>query len=279
MKKLLLVMLLLPVFQMLKAQEELVKWTFPTGQLTDTVQNGTNPLNLTRTIRIEGAGPITMTNGVTAGDYAATATNWNDGMDVENWNVRFKTTGYDHVKISSKQRAGGSNGGPADFKLQYKLGSSGVWADIVGGTVTLLNDWFAGVVTDLELPAECQNQETTVNIRWVMTSNIDVLGGNVFATGVSKIDEIIVTGMLITGINNIAVPQLKSFPNPSISDFSITLPDETNTLEIYNSNGQKVYSILPEKEIINVEKLLPAGLYFIKATANGRVFLTKHIAR
>ncbi len=277
MKKLLLVMLLLPVFQMLKAQEELVKWTFPTGQLTDTVQNGTNPLNLTRTIRIEGAGPITMTNGVTAGDYAATATNWNDGMDVKNWNVRFKTTGYDHVKISSKQRAGGSNGGPADFKLQYKLGSSGVWADIVGGTVTLLNDWFAGVVTDLELPAECQNQETTVNIRWVMTSNIDVLGGNVFATGVSKIDEIIVTGMPITGIEETEDQQPHTFPNPSGSSFSISIPNAINRIEIYTNSGTLVYSAIPEKGLMSIEKSLPTGLYFIKAISKGKVTIIKHI--
>ncbi len=279
MKKLLLVMLLLPVFQLLQAQEELVKWTFPTGQFSDTVQNGTNPLNLTRTIRIEGAGPITMTNGVTAGDYAATATNWNAGMDVKNWNVRFKTTGYYHVKISSKQRAGGSNGGPADFKLQYRLGSSDAWADVPGGTVTLGNDWFIGVITDLELPAGCQNQATTVNIRWVMTSNIDVLGGSIFASGVSKIDEIIVTGMPTTGIEETEAQQLNAFPNPSGSTFSISIPNGINGIEIYTNSGQLVYSAIPEKELINVQKSLPAGLYFIKAMSNGKVEIIKHIVQ
>jgi hypothetical protein len=279
MKKLLLIMMLLPVFQLLKAQEELVKWTFPTGQLTDTVQNGTNPLNLTRTIRVEGAGPITMTNGVTAGSYAATATNWNDGMDVKNWNVRFKTTGYDHVKISSKQRAGGSNGGPADFKMQYRLGSSGMWKDIPGGTVTLANDWFTGVVTDLELPAECQNQTTTVNIRWIMTTNNDVLGGSVAATGVSKIDDIIVTGMPITGVEERAAIQLSSFPNPSVSDFSIAIPGGTTGIEIYNNRGQMVYQAIPDKEVMSVENPLPAGIYVIKAVAKEKISSIKHIVR
>lgn len=270
-------MLLLPVFQQLQAQEELVKWTFPTGQLTDTVQNGTNPLNLTRTIRIEGAGPITMTNGVTAGSYAATATNWNDGMDVKNWNVRFKTTGYDHVKISSKQRAGGSNGGPADFKLQYRLGSSGAWADVPGGTVTLGNDWFTGVITDLELPAECQNQATTVNIRWIMTTNNDVLGGNVAAVGVSKIDDIIVTGMPITGIETTEAIPVSSFPNPSVSVFTITAPTGTTGIEIYNNRGQMVYHAIPEKAVVRIEQSLPAGMYFIKVISNEKINCIKHI--
>lgn len=270
-------MMLLPLMKLSQAQEEIVKWTFPTGQLGDTVQNGMNPLNLTRTIRVEGAGPITMTNGQTSGDYACTATNWNDGMDIKNWNIKFKTTGYDHVKISSKQRAGGNNGGPQDFKLQYKIGSSGTWADIPGGTVTLANDWISGVVTNLDLPAECQNNSGSVYVRWIMASNSDVLGGNVSANGISKIDDIVVTGTVLTGIDENEVRQLASFPNPSFSSFSISIPEKTSGIEIYNNKGQLVYQALPEKEIITVDKSLPTGMYFIKTTAKGKVQMIKHI--
>jgi hypothetical protein len=138
-KKLLLFMMLLPVFQLAQAQEEIVKWTFPNNLLSDTVQNGTSLLNLTQVIRVEGAGPISMKNGFT--DYAAQGSNWENGMDSKNWNIKFKTTGYDHVQLSSKQQAGGNNGGPKDFKLQFKIGSSGTWADVAGGIVTLANDW------------------------------------------------------------------------------------------------------------------------------------------
>jgi len=280
MKKLLLVMMLLPLMKLSQAQEEIVKWTFPTGQLGDTVQNGTNPLNLTRTIRVEGAGPITMTNGQNSGDYACTATNWNDGMDVKNWNIKFKTTGYDHVKISSKQRAGGNNGGPKDFKLQYKIGSSGNWADIPGGTVTLANDWISGIVTNLDLPAECQNQSGSVYVRWIMTSNSDVLGGNVSASGISKIDDIIVTGILLTGTDEKEPVQIvKSFPNPSSSFFTINLVDEASELEIYNSNGQSVYKSVPENKIVRIENSFPSGLYFIKVTSKGKVSFIKQIVK
>ena len=277
MKRLLLLIFLLPVMQLAKAQEEIVKWTFPTGQLGDTVQNGTNQLNLTRTIRVEGTNSITMTNGQVSGDYAATATGWDNGMDLKNWNIKFKTTGYDQVKISSKQRAGGNNGGPKDFKLQYKIGSSGSWADIEGGSVTLANDWTTGVISNLDLPAECQNQSGSVYIRWIMTSNTDVLGGAVTPAGISKIDEIIVTGILLTGTDVTEVSTLFSYPNPSSSEFTLTLPIGNNILDIFNSKGQLVYHTDSQDQILTVRPDLPSGLYFIKNTNGDKVQTIKHI--
>jgi hypothetical protein len=277
MKRLLLLIFLLPVLQLAKAQEEIVKWTFPTGQLGDTVQNGTNQLNLTRTIRVEGTNDITMTNGQVSGDYAATATGWDNGMDLKNWNIKFKTTGYDQVKISFKQRAGGTNGGPRDFKLQYKIGSSGSWADVEGGSVTLANDWTTGVISNLDLPAECQNQSGSVYIRWIMTSNTDVLGGAVTPAGISKIDEIIVSGILITGTNAMEATSFYSFPNPSSSEFTVTIPGGNNVLEIFNSKGQLVYHAIPENETLTVRTYLQSGLYFIKNTNRDKVQTIKHI--
>jgi hypothetical protein len=278
MKKLLLFAILFAVYQFAQAQEEIVKWTFPNNLITDTVQNGTNVLNLTQAIRVEGISVISMKNGATT--YAAQASNWDNGMYVKNWNIRFKTTGYDHVQLSSKQQAGGTNGGPKDFKLQFKIGSTGTWADVSGGTITLANDWTTGIVSNLDLPANCQNQSDVVYIRWIMTSNIDVKGGNVTATGIAKIDDIVVTGMLITGLadqkENLG---LSTFPNPSASAFSIEISRETSLIEIYNSNGQLVYKTIPENEIVTVDKPFPAGLYFIKAMQNGKVNLIKHIVK
>ncbi len=280
MKKLLLALLLIPFLNLVNAQEEIVKWTFPTGQLGDTVQNGTNPLNLTRVISIDGTDPITMTNGQASGDYAATATGWDDGFDTKYWLVKFKTTGYGHVKISSKQRAGGTNGGPRDFKLQYRLSSTGAWNDIPNSEVILGNEWTTGVVDNLDLPAECQNQSTTVNIRWVMTTNTDVNGGTVAATGVSKIDEIVVTGNPITGIDETAgTKELYTYPNPSAAAFSVSVPWGTTGIEIFNSNGQMVLSALPDKGCVKIEKALPAGLYFVIATMNDKAAFVKHIIK
>ncbi len=278
MKKLLLIAFLFPLFQFVQAQEEIVKWTFPNNTLSDTIQNGTNALNLNAVLRIEGAGPITMTNGATT--KAATATNWNDGMNSKNWNIRFLTSGYLQVKISSKQSAGGTNGGPVDFKIQYKIGSSGTWADVRSDTVKLANNWTSGVISNLDLPAECQNQSALVYIRWIMVSNKDVNTGNVTPAGVSKIDDIVVTGMPLTGITvQKAAKGICTYPNPSASAFSIATSRGASLIEIYNTNGQLVYKTIPENEILTVEKPLPAGLYFVKVTQDGKVNFIKHIVR
>jgi hypothetical protein len=280
MKKLLLIMMFLSVLQLVQAQDTLVKWTFPTGLAADAIQNGTNALNLSRTILVDGTAAITWTNGQILGDFAATATGWDNGMDLKNWNIDFITTGYDNIKISSKQRAGGNNGGPKDFKLQYKTGSTGTWADVNGGSITLGNEWTTGVISNLALPIECQNQPNLIYIRWIMASNTDIKGGNVASGGISKIDDIVVTGMPLTGLADQKTNKyLDTFPNPSTSFFSITMEQKTSLLEIYNSNGQLVYKTIPENEILTVETPLPAGLYFIKATQSGRMNITKHIVR
>jgi len=271
-------MVLLPVFKLTQAQVEIAKWSFATGQLTDTVQNSTNVLNTGRTIRTEGSSAITLTNGQVTGDYAATATNWDNGIDSKNWNIKFKTTGYTNVKISSKQRSGGTNGGPRDFKLQYKIGSSGAWIDIPGGVVTLANNWTSGVITNLSLPNDCQNQSNSIYVRWIMTSNTDINGGNVTATGISKIDDIIVTGSVLTGLElNKPIATIRTYPNPSTSSFTIELGDNTSQVDIFNSNGKLVYSRISANKTFLIEKTLPSGMYLIKTIGKDRTYYTKHL--
>lgn len=278
MKKLLLIVFLLPLFKFVQAQEEIAKWSFPKNSLGDTVQNSTNKLNLTSVIRAEGTSTITMKNGATS--YAAQATGWDNGMNSKNWSIGFITTSYDHVQLSSKQSAGGTNGGPKDFKVQFKVGSAGNWSDVPGGNVTLANDWTKGVISNLDLPAECQNQSSTVFIRWIMTSNLDVSLPAITPNGVSKIDDIVITGMLMTGLEDLdKVKGLSSFPNPSTSSFTITMTDKTSLIEMYNTRGQLVYSKIPENTIVTVEDALPAGMYFIRSIHNRNVKTIKHLVK
>ena len=114
-----------------------------------------------------------------------------------------------------------------------------------------------------------------------MTSITDVnpLTGNVTAVGISKIDDIVVTGILSTGVNDIELQQFKTFPNPSTSSFSVSLPKGISSLEIYNNIGKLVYKTIPEKEIIIIGKSLPAGIYFVKATTNNGTQVIKHIIK
>jgi hypothetical protein len=210
---------------------------------------------------------------------AAQATNWDNGMDGKYWNIRFKTTGYNHVQISSKQQSGDTKPGPKDFKIQYKISSTGTWADVAGGTLTLSNEWIG--VSNLDLPAECQNQSDSVYIRWIMTSNTDIKGGTVAATGTSKIDDIIVTGSLLTtGLENEQQNHyLRTFPNPSTSAFSIEFFGETTAVEIYNNLGQLKYMAIPDGNIIRVNNAFLPGLYYVKATTKGKTNFVKHIVK
>lgn len=257
------------------AQVEIVKWTFPTGQLSDTVQNNMSQFNITRVIRSEGTSAITMTNGQIAGDYAATATGWDNGMDIKNWYISFQTENYINLKISSKQRAGGTNGGPKDFKLQYKIGESGTWTDIAGGTVTLANNWISGNINNLSLPAECQDLPSLVYVRWIMASNTDVNGGTLSANGISKIDEIIVTGdLILSEWNKITVNIIGIYPNPSKGDITINTNENPDKIEVYNLNGKLIYSIQPKTEFTKIS--LKKGIYCVQIQSiQGR--LTKKI--
>ena len=55
------------------------------------------------------------------------------------------------------------------------------------------DNFTTGVLTNLTLPASCNNQ-ASVFIRWVMTSNTSVSLGTVAAGGTSRIDNIILNG-------------------------------------------------------------------------------------
>jgi hypothetical protein len=113
-----------------------------------------------------------------------------------------------------------------------------------------------------------------------MVSDKDVSLPAITSAGVSKIDDIIVTGMPNTGISDKQeIKGLRSFPNPSSSTFSISTGKETSLIEIYNSNGQLVYKTIPDNELLTINTSFPAGLYFVKAFTNKKVNLIKHIVR
>lgn len=102
------------------------------------------------------------------------------------------------MKFSSKQ-SGNNTGSPRDFKVQYKIGAGGTWTDISGTNVTcVLNNWAAGALTDIPLPSACEDQ-ASVYLRWIMTSNTSISGGTTSSNRYSGIDDILVVGTAITG--------------------------------------------------------------------------------
>jgi hypothetical protein len=243
---------------------------FNFADATDTEFNADFGLsgNLTYNIQAEDTGyndrPLTYTNGYS--DYAATATGWDGGDSVKFWSIKFKANGYKDMKVWSKQRSDGTNPGPKDWKLQCRL-SGGEWEDIPGGNITVANDWTTGVVSELALPATMNDPGTTsIYIRWIMTSNESSSGSDVLPTGISKIDDILVTGTLsglgISSViyeNNVGV-----YPNPCADILNINSSEEIAKTEIYNMLGAKVYSKAAKSNDLQINvNQFEEGLYLV----------------
>ena len=224
--------------------------------------------NLTYDIRAEdttaSTRTLTYTNGVT--NYAATAEGWDNGADNKFWLIKFKADGYTDFKLYSKQRSGSTNAGPKNWKVQTKK-SGGVYEDVTGGTVIVGNDWSSGVVDALELPATLNNPGTSsLYIRWIMTDNEDINGGTVAATGTSKIDNIIVTGVNASGLESVIYENnISLYPNPCNDILNIYSDEEISKIEMLNIQGKKVYESNGNinDSFIDVNNL-EQGMYFVR---------------
>jgi len=250
---------LLGLFQLnTSAQETIAQWTFPTEN--GKADGGIYPNNQRFIETAGGTSEIDFKNGATT--KAARATGWNNGADAKMWTVHIQTMWWMELKLSSKISSGGENPGPRDFKVQYKL-DEGDWTDIDDSDFQTANDWTTGVLHELPLPYECEDQ-LSVKIRWIMTSDTAVDGTIVTETGISKIDDIFITGQIIEGEDEIDFnSQISVFPNPA-SDF-IQIQNESNIrIELYNLNGKQVISIQTKSdETIDVSQLVP-GTYLLR---------------
>ncbi|MCF8298034.1 MAG: T9SS type A sorting domain-containing protein [Saprospiraceae bacterium] len=242
------------------AQDTLVQWTFPSD--TGVADGGCIPANLIQEIETAGGtSAIQFKNGLTT--KAAQATGWHNGTDAKKWKVEFETTGYTNITLSSKITSGGSNPGPRDFKIQYKVGS-GAWTDVANSEFQTANDWTTGVLNDLAIPNSCSNQ-SSVQIRWIMTSDTASNGSIVDSTGTSKIDDIIIKGAVMINVNEniISDSKINIYPNPTTDYLNI----ESNTASIitlYNIIGEEIISLNSNNfEKIDVSEL-NSGIYLLK---------------
>ncbi len=251
-------------------QVNIARWTFPTGNMTDTLPDAANSLNTSMSIRTTGGvSAIAFKNGATT--KAAQATAWDNGQGTKAWQIEINATGYGKIQVSSKQTAGGNSPGPRDFKLQYRIGVGSAWTDVAGGTVTAANEWTTGVLTNLQLPDECTNI-ASVFIRWVTTSNLDANGAALVSSGIAKIDDIIVTGEVISGIENPAATSLSInvYPNPASDRLTIQSSAEIKHIEVYSMTGSKVYDLTQSglSLTIDVSRFQP-GRYLLLVYLNG----------
>ncbi len=275
------------------SQDTIITWTFPSASADSMVDGGLS-INSSRYISAEygtyntptwHAIPIDYTTNGSLGspDKCAKTVGWDNAVDSAFYMIKFKSTGYGSLKLSSKQQAGGNNPGPRDFKAQYKLSGTTTWVDITGGSIVCANDWTTGVLASVDLPAACDNQSSNVSVRWLITSNLDLNGTPLTAAGISKLDDILITGTSLSGVemnqmgNNIDV-----FPNPAKNELFIDLNNSgfnTAIMEVYDITGKLVYSdnlnssVMKKMDVSNFSK----GIYILRFIGEGSIETQKVI--
>ncbi len=244
-------------------QTLIVDWNFPNAS-ADLIADGGIAENLDKEISTEGGtSAIEMKNGFE--DKAAQASGWENGSDLKCWVVDFTTKGYNQLNLSSKQSSGGTDPGPKDWKVQYRIGIDGSWTDVPNSQITVANDWTTGLIDSLPLPLECNDQDL-ISLRWIMTTNDNSAGGIVEAIGKSKIDNIVVMG---TAFNAIAENQpdfLKFYPNPASGHINFNPGMQDLEVSIYNVSGQQLINEALSSRFsgsIDISGLKP-GLYLVK---------------
>jgi len=181
-------------------------------------------------------------------DKAPNSTAWNltDGY----WQIGIVTTGYKDLTLSSKQQS--SNTGPTDFQIQYSTDNGSSWLD-VGTAITVANNFTSGVVTDLALPAECNNLANLL-IRWTNTSNVSVGGTTVASGGTNRIDDIVVMGTLDDPCLA-TVPFFEGFENGYNHDDVVegcwTQESETGTATWVVNSTNTTYNRTPRTGLFN----------------------------
>lgn len=226
--------------------ETLAGWNCPIGTVASQTADAGNTNNINiQTVSLQGSsGVISWPSGPsgssgTPNPFSVSAPGWDNGQDTKYWQVDVNTTGATGITVSSLQ--GSSSTGPKDFKLQYKVGASGTWADVSGGVVTLttavapanLTTW--GALTDVALPSGADNQPL-VSLRWIMTSNNAINASPVSSGGTSRISAIYVKGQ-VNGLVNTYAQQNLSVGNVTSYAVTALTPNTTYYYVVRATNG------------------------------------------
>ena len=185
-------------------QSDIVGWSFPS---TWTAASGFTPTadisntNNTTKVISQSSGTVTAGEGSGGpGTYALQGASWYSTPN-KYWELSVNTTGYMNVNVSSKLYSTA----PKDFKIQYKIGAGGTYADVPNGAIICAADWTTGVLNNLILPAECNNQPS-VYLRWMNYTDIDFNTGTTMTGGTARIDDIFIKGALVTLESGYPIP-------------------------------------------------------------------------
>jgi hypothetical protein len=178
---------LLVILQRPPYRYTLAKWDFNNETL---MPGAAIPVNRNAVFDIAGASISGFTTG--ASGLAVNSTGWKDGGDGSKfWFTAISTSGFNSIELSSSHY--GSGTGPRDFAVGHS--NDGMqWEPVDGGNITVATNWTSGRVLKLPLPPAAGNSEV-LYLRWVMTSDMSISGGDISSTGTSRIDDVLVTGV------------------------------------------------------------------------------------
>ena len=281
MKKLFLTFVLIITVISSYSQDTIVAWTFPNGG-ADSLVDVAIAINTSCYLQTENSlRPITynITGASGTPDKAAQSIAWHNGNGIKYWQVDFKTANYNNLKLTSKQSSCGTHLAPRDFKVQYKLFGEVIWTDVPGATIIDTSNWTMGVLNNIDLPSACNNQVQSLSLRWIMTSNTNILGNNVDSVGMSRIDDIIITGTYFNYVEDISENDfINIYPNPTGGIFRIQNTMKIQSVEIYNISEKKVYAASKNKQQTSIEinlSGLPKGIYIAKIYIGSKIYNKK----
>ncbi|MDT8858861.1 thermonuclease family protein [Alkalihalobacillus sp. MEB130] len=150
--------------------------------------------NREREVSIVGAAVTGYVAGYGTNSRAINANNWHT-LDESYWLAEFTTEGYEEIRLSSKHF--GSNTGPRDYTVEYSLDGE-TWTTIPGTNLTVGNNWTSARLEDVVIPEEADDQPS-VFVRWLNTSDVSINGGTVGNAGTNRIDDIIIQGVPLDG--------------------------------------------------------------------------------
>jgi len=222
-------------------------------------------------------------------DWSLSSTNWDNGANAKYWIVNFATTGYYSLLFSSAQRANGY--GPQDFILQYRVGNTGAWANLV--TVKDSIDWVKGVVSNLALPKTCENQ-ALVQIRWLSVSNNTPANIPIQSVGSGRIDEITIVGDNTPPIAILGMVQKNStkasaavalYPNPTYSEINVSVNFDTPSslhFNLLDVSGRVLkefnsYNSALHHDLLMDLSAFAEGIYFIQVDSKEERIVHKFV--
>jgi endonuclease I len=231
----------------------LAKWDFSNVDNKLGVTTGITE-NLDKVLSATGATIGTSyVSGPTTGIQVPSATNWTSNPSF--WKIAVTTKGYQAITLSSKQS--GSNTGPKNFIVQYSTDDQ-TWIDIPNSSITVAGNWTSGVLTNLPLPIEANNQEL-IYVRWLKNSEASINNGIVASGGTSRIGLIEFQGEAI---------EPSTEPDPSVmpGEGKLVIGDDplaNVTFSLYSTGENQVWYDFTTDGDGDFKHQLPDGEYKI----------------